>query len=307
MPKERRERRAREERRAASRGPVLNTGLGQHLLKNPRVVETIVSKSSLSPTDIVLEVGPGTGNMTVKLLEAAKRVIAVEFDVRMVAELAKRMQGSELERKLRIIHGDVLKVALPYFDVCVANLPYQISSAFVFKLLAHRPVFRRAVIMFQEEFALRLSARPGDTLWCRLSANTQLLARVRQVMRVGRNNFRPPPKVESRVVRIEPRDPAPAVNFKEWDGLVRLCFNRKNKMLRSVLTTKAVLRMLLTNFKLWCSLNDTPLPEPLPDMKEVVLSVLESVDMVERRAARMDIDDFLILLAAMNREGIHFA
>ena len=82
-------------------------------------------------------------------------------------------------------------------------------------------MFRCAVMMFQEEFALRLTARPGEALYCRLSVNTQLLAKVDQLMKVGRNNFRPPPKVESRVVRIELRNPPPPVNFTEWDGMVR--------------------------------------------------------------------------------------
>lgn len=110
--------------------------------------------------------------------------------------------------------GDVLKTELPYFDVCVANLPYQISSQIVFKLLQHRPLFRSAVLMFQREFALRLAAQPGDDLYCRLSVNTQLLAKVTHVMKVGKNNFRPPPKVESSVVRIEPLNPPPPINFQ---------------------------------------------------------------------------------------------
>lgn len=86
--------------------------------------------------------------------------------------------------------------------------------------------------------------------------NTQLLARVDQLLKVGRNNFRPPPKVESRVVRIEPRNPPPEVNFVEWNGLVRLCFNRKNKTLRAVLTTKSVLAILEENYRTYCSLNE---------------------------------------------------
>lgn len=81
-------------------------------------------------------------------------------------------------------------------------------------------MFRCSVMMFQEEFALRLTARPGEALYCRLSVNTQLLAKVDQLMKVGRNNFRPPPKVESRVVRIELRNPPPPVDFIEWDGMV---------------------------------------------------------------------------------------
>jgi len=199
-----------------------NTSLGQHFLKNPAVVTAIVAKAGIKPTDTVLEIGPGTGNMTVPLLQQSKHVIAIEYDNRMIREVLKRVEGTADERKLKVVQGDAIKTRFPFFDVCVANVPYQISSALVFKLLSHRPMFRCAVMMFQEEFALRLTARPGEALYCRLSVNTQLLAKVDQLMKVGRNNFRPPPKVESRVVRIELRNPPPPVNFTEWDGMVSL-------------------------------------------------------------------------------------
>ena len=198
-----------------------NTSLGQHFLKNPAVVTAIVAKAAIQPTDTILEIGPGTGNMTIPLLQQSKRVVAIEYDNRMIREVLKRVENTSEERKLQIIQGDAIKTKFPFFDVCVANVPYQISSALVFKLLSHRPMFRCAVMMFQEEFALRLTARPGEALYCRLSVNTQLLAKVDQLMKVGRNNFRPPPKVESRVVRIELRNPPPPVNFTEWDGMVR--------------------------------------------------------------------------------------
>merc|ERR1711862_116891 len=185
--------------------------------------------------------------MTIPLLEASKNVIAVECDTRMIRECLKRVEGTQHEHKLRMIQGDAIKSSFPFFDVCVANVPYQISSPLVFKLLSHRPMFRCAVMMFQEEFALRLTAKPGESLYCRLSVNTQLLAKVDQLMKVGKNNFRPPPKVESRVVRIELRNPPPPVNFTEWDGMIGLLFNRKNKTLRSVLFTKATLRLLEGN------------------------------------------------------------
>lgn len=86
---------------------------------------------------------------------------------------------------MQVIQGDILKTELPFFDVCVANVPYQISSPITFKLLSHRPLFRCAVIMFQKEFAQRLVAQPGDSLFCRLSVNTQLLARVFHLLKVG--------------------------------------------------------------------------------------------------------------------------
>lgn len=150
---------------------------------------------------------------------------------------------------IQVINGDVLKCDLPYFDICVANIPYQISSPLTFKLLSHRPAFRCAVIMFQREFAMRLVANPGDNLYCRLSVNTQLLARVHHLLKVGRNNFRPPPKVDSSVVRIEPRKPLPSVSFKEWDGLIRICFNRKNKTLGSLFRQKTIISHLEKNYK----------------------------------------------------------
>ncbi|XP_073157045.1 ribosomal RNA small subunit methyltransferase [Henckelia pumila] len=231
---------------------------GQHILKNPLLVDSIVQKTGIKSTDVILEIGPGTGNLTKKLLEAGKSVVAVELDPRMVLELQRRFQGTPFSNQLKVIQGDVLKCDLPYFDICVANIPYQISSPLTFKLLSHRPLFRCAVIMFQREFAMRLVAQPGDTLYCRLSVNTQLLARVNHLLKVGRNNFRPPPKVDSSVVRIEPRKPLPPVNFKEWDGLVRICFNRKNKTLGSLFRQKSVLSLLEKNYKTLQALQLTP-------------------------------------------------
>ena len=149
-----------------------------------------------------------------------------------------------------------MKVDLPYFDACVANIPYQISSPLTFKLLAHRPAFRCAVIMYQHEFAMRLVAKPGSELYGRLSVNTQLLSNVAHILKVGKINFRPPPKVDSSVVRIEPKNPPPDINFLEWDGLVRICFNRKNKTMHSLFTANNVLELLETNYKTNCALQN---------------------------------------------------
>ena len=291
-----------------------NTTLGQHFLKNPAVVTSIVAKASIKPTDVVLEIGPGTGNVTVPLLEKSKKTIAIEYDSRMVREVLKRVEGTPLEHKLQVIQGDAIKTAWPFFDVMVANVPYQISSGLVFKLLAHRPMFRCAVMMFQEEFALRLTARPGEALYCRLSVNAQLLAKVDQLLKVGRNNFRPPPKVESRVVRIEPRNPPPPVNFIEWDGMVRLLFNRKNKTLRSVLLTKPTIKMLEENRRTHLSLknkgNGTKDDEDMKDeigVREIIEEVVAKEEWNGKRASKLDLDDFLSLLADFNSRGIHFA
>jgi 18S rRNA (adenine1779-N6/adenine1780-N6)-dimethyltransferase len=209
-----------------------------------------------------------------------------------------------MQRKLDIILGDFLKVDLPYFDVVISNVPYQISSPLVFKLLQHRPIFRCAVLMFQREFALRLVAKPGDNLYCRLSVNAQLLAKIDHVMKVGKNNFRPPPKVESSVVRIEPINPPPPIDFEEWDGMLRILFVRKNKTLAANFKTTSVLSMLESNYKTYCALNGLMVDDV--DMKEMVMKVLEETNLGQERAAKMDIDDFLRLLNAFHQVNIHF-
>lgn len=110
--------------------------------------------------------------------------------------------------------------------------------------------------MFQREFAERLVAKAGDKDYCRLSVNTQLLARVDMLMKVGKNNFRPPPKVESNVVRLEPRNPPPAINYQEWDGLTRIAFVRKNKTLSAAFKQSSVTAVMEKNYKLHCSLHN---------------------------------------------------
>ncbi|CAK9139065.1 unnamed protein product [Ilex paraguariensis] len=320
---------------------------GQHILKNPLLIDTIIQKSGIKSTDVILEIGPGTGNLTKKLLEVGKSVIAVELDPRMVLELQRRFQATPFSDRLNVIQGDVLKCDLPYFDICVANIPYQISSPLTFKLLSHRPLFRCAVIMFQKEFAMRLVAQPGDSLYCRLSVNTQLLARISHLLKVGRNNFRPPPKVDSSVVRIEPRKPLPKVNLNEWDGLVRICFNRKNKTLGSIFRKKAVLSLLEKNYTtlqafqlsskessddIEMAMAVAALGDTLADLrmevddegddddmetedgntkgfafKDKVLSVLKQEDFEGKRSSKFTQEDFMHLLSLFNKAGIHFS
>ncbi|EOA29380.1 hypothetical protein CARUB_v10025667mg [Capsella rubella] len=313
---------------------------GQHILKNPLLVDSIVQKAGIKSSDVILEIGPGTGNLTKKLLEAGKQVIAVELDPRMVLELERRFQGTPFSNRLKVIQGDVLKTELPRFDICVANIPYQISSPLTFKLLFHPTSFRCAVIMYQREFAMRLVAQPGDNLYCRLSVNTQLYARVSHLLKVGKNNFRPPPKVDSSVVRIEPRKPGPQVNNKEWDGFLRVCFIRKNKTLGSIFKQKSLLLMLENNFKtlqaLLASLHnngeaaathladhsmgieddDNEMDDDDVDMddgegetsefKDKVMNVLKEGGFEEKRASKLSQQEFLYLLSLFNKSGIHF-
>ncbi|KAG8846059.1 Dimethyladenosine transferase [Serendipita sp. 411] len=291
--------------------PLFNTErFGQHILKNPLLAQAIVDKANLKPTDSVLEVGPGTGNLTVRILEKVKHVTAVEMDPRMAAELVKRVQGTSEQRKLDITIGDFVKAELPYFDVCISNTPYQISSPLVFRLLSHRPLPRVAILMFQREFALRLTATPGTEFWSRLSANVQLYAKVDHIMKVARNNFRPAPNVESSVVRITPLSPPPPVRFEEFDGLTRILFTRRNKTCRANFGASGVEKMMRDNWTQWKkgqnASSGMELEESI-DAKAAIEEILQETGFSDARAAKMSVDDLLKLLYAFHAKGFHFA
>lgn len=277
---------------------------GQHLLKNPGILDKIVAACDLKPSDTCFEIGPGTGNLTMRLLETSKKVIAFEIDGRMASEVRKRAMSAG-RPNLEVQEGDCLRSAWPAFDVCAANLPYQISSPFTFRLLAHRPSFRCAVLMFQKEFAERLIADVGESQYGRLALNTRLFVKVSCVCKVSRGSFNPPPEVDSMVVKVVPRDPPIEVDFKEWDGLMRICFSRKRKTLRASFLTTHCLSTLEDNYKTWCALTGTPASNQ--SMKDMVLEALAAAELTEVRAIRIDLDTYFRLLLEFNKRGIHFS
>lgn len=108
---------------------------------------------------------------------------------------------------------------------------------------------------------MRLVARPGDSLYCRLSANAQMWAKITHIMKVGKNNFNPPPAVESSVVRLEPKNPRPQISYDEWDGLLRIVFVRRNRTIQAGFKSKAVMTLIEKNYRTWCAQNNVPLDE----------------------------------------------
>ncbi|KAH9594201.1 dimethyladenosine transferase, variant 3 [Schistosoma haematobium] len=288
---------------------------GQHILKNPLVITTMVEKSGIKSTDSLLEIGSGTGNLTVKLLEKGRKVYAFEIDPRMVSELQKRVQTSPHRTKLEILVGDAIKAkSWPKFDLCVANLPYKISSPFIQRLISAGRGFRAAVVMLQKEFADRLTAKPGDKLYCRLSASAQFHFKIEQLMKINRNSFRPPPRVDSAVVRIEPRHPLPPVMHSEWDGLLRLVFARKNKTIGANFSGKSIAAHLRKIYmETCCTKGLSPTPEVIAcestgvsAMEEKITNILRDSGFEKQRARTLDEDDFLRLLLAFKKENINF-
>ncbi len=187
-----------------------------------RVAVRALNYASLRPSDEVLEIGPGLGVLTRYLVERAARVVAIESDKRFAAYLEKAIPDAE------IVHGDALKVAWPDFDVMVSNLPYQISSPLTFRLLG--TPFDRAILMYQWEFARRMVAAPGTADYSRLSVGVYTRAACTILERVPRNAFHPQPRVDSALVRLEPRPCPFALRDPDlYDGVVAALFEHRRK------------------------------------------------------------------------------
>jgi 18S rRNA (adenine1779-N6/adenine1780-N6)-dimethyltransferase len=161
--------------------------------------------------------------------------------------------------------------------------------------------------MFQKEFAERLVAQVGDPLYGRLAVNVQLYCKVHRVCKVDRKSFNPPPEVDSMVVRFVPHEKPIDVPFNEFDGLLRVCFTRKNKTLRSSFVHKNVIRMIEANYKIYQSLHGGDSMEDITDFKSVIELVLTETHLSDMRASKITLDQYLSLLLAFNRRGIHFS
>ncbi|KAL3623739.1 hypothetical protein CASFOL_032555 [Castilleja foliolosa] len=287
---------------------------GQHLLTNPRVIDSIVRVSNIKPDDTVLEIGPGTGNLTLKLLEAAKNVVAVEIDCRMVEILRKRVAEKGFEDRLNIVTGDALRTEFPKFDLVVANIPYNISSPLLAKLFygANRNPFRSATLLLQKEFARRLLAKPGDSEFNRLAVNMNLVSEVEFVMNVSKGDFVPCPKVDSSVVKIYPKSEIPDVDLDEWRAFTRTCFSNKNKTLGAALKKKRKLAELMkfSKFGQLSELGDFESclgsDNGVAVLKGKIVSTLESGEFLDKRPCKLSNDDLLLLLSLFNEAGIYF-
>ena len=214
--------------RLSALGMRASKSLGQHFLIDERVAHRHIEFADIAAHDVVLEVGPGLGVLTRLLARRAAKVVAVEADRRLARALAAIADNVE------VIQGDAVRVPLPGFDRVVSNLPYQISSPITFRLL--EMPFERAVLMYQEEFARRLVARPGDDGYSRLSVKAFVRARSEIVERVPRSAFWPQPKVDSAIVLLEPRPPPFEVkNWGVFDAIVDATFEHRRKKIENSL------------------------------------------------------------------------
>jgi 16S rRNA (adenine1518-N6/adenine1519-N6)-dimethyltransferase len=212
--------------------------LGQHFLVDRRVLSRIGDYACLSEEDRVLEIGPGTGNLTEALSRRALTVFAIEVDPTLTSSLEGRFQN------VVVIRGDALKVPLPDYNKIVSNLPYQISSKITFRLL-ERP-FDLAVLMYQREFAERMVASPGTKDYGRLTLNVSLRAEAEILEFVPRGAFRPMPQVESAIVRLRPHENRIPVDYKVFDDLTRGLFSMRRKKVKRSLAAMRIFSGVLS-------------------------------------------------------------
>ncbi|WP_398336590.1 16S rRNA (adenine(1518)-N(6)/adenine(1519)-N(6))-dimethyltransferase RsmA [Vulcanococcus sp.] len=214
---------------------------GQHWLKDDSVLQRIVAAAELTAADTVLEVGPGRGALTERLLASpAAAVRAVELDRDLVQGLQQRFGDNP---RFALSEGDVLALPLPPATAVVANIPYNITGPLLERLVGRldRPVdqpYRRLVLLVQQEVGERIRARPGSSAYSALSVRMQLLAHCTSVCAVPPRCFQPPPKVMSEVVCLDPLAPQERLDpalARSVESLLRRCFAARRKMLRNTL------------------------------------------------------------------------
>lgn len=216
--------------------------LGQNFVHDPNTLRRIVLAAHIAVDDVVLEVGPGLGSLTLALLPRGDRVIAVEIDATLADRLPRTVAecAPEFGERLRVIEGDALRIRAGDFadrppTVLVANLPYNVAVPVVLHLLAELPTLRHGLVMVQAEIANRLAARPGSRTYGVPSAKAAWFADVRRAGPVPRSVFWPVPKVDSGLVsftRVPPPSPVPR---ERVFAVVDAAFAQRRKTVRSAL------------------------------------------------------------------------
>ena len=230
-----------------------NKSLGQNFLINEKVVENIVGASEISKEDLVIEIGPGLGTLTERLLENAGKVIAIELDDRMIKILKDRFLAY---KNFDIINDDVLKVNLGDLismekeknnlknAKIVANLPYYITTPIIMKLLEEELDVESITIMIQKEVADRLIAIPGSNLSGAITYSVYYYAESECVMIVDNNSFIPEPEVQSEVIKLKIRkSPVVDVENKElFFKIIKVSFMQRRKMLINALVNGGIIK-----------------------------------------------------------------
>ena len=206
--------------------------LGQHFLRSPGVLERIAKAACGEHAPFVVEIGPGRGALTEHLLRHADRVVAIELDRELSDHLKERWRDDE---RLVVFEGNALDMEWSRWGagVLAGNLPYYVSTPIISKYTQSPGLLSSAVFLVQKEVAERITARPGTREYGYFSVECQLLAKVEILFSVPPGAFRPPPKVDSAVIRLTPIPNTFSIDRKSFLKFVSACFRQKRKMLRN--------------------------------------------------------------------------
>ncbi len=214
---------------------------GQHFLHDTGVLDRIVSCVRARPGDLLIEIGPGQGALTRRLLALGYPLIAIEID----RDLVRQLQQEFATSPLTLIEQDVLQVDFERWNTgsptirLIGNLPYNISTPLIFHLLKHRALIKDMHFMLQKEVVDRLAASVGDKNYGRLSVMIQCYYSVDPLFTVKPGAFTPPPKVQSAVVRLQPLSTpkVPEHAIGAFSAVVKQAFNQRRKTLKNSLQT----------------------------------------------------------------------
>ena len=215
--------------------------LGQHFLTDRNILDKVIRTAEVSQEDVILEVGPGLGEMTLALAKKADQVIAVEIDSKLAELLRKKMSGLP---NVKIILGDILKIDFNSLSrevgsplKVVANLPYQISTPLLFRFIESKKIFSSFTLTLQREVAERIGASPGGKEYGPLSIFMQIFLDVSIRFFIKPSAFFPPPKVESAVVQmVWKEEPVIELKSEEWfKKVVKASFGYRRKTLINAL------------------------------------------------------------------------
>ncbi|TET93550.1 MAG: ribosomal RNA small subunit methyltransferase A [Desulfobacteraceae bacterium] len=211
--------------------------LGQNFLEDPAIIEKIITHARFDKNDVVVEIGSGLGALTIPIISNIYHLVAIEKDPLLITILKERLSLKEKE-KITFISGDVLKLDFKeIYDKfkqklqIVGNLPYNISSPFLEKLIINRNYIKNAILMFQYEFAQRLTATPKGKEYGALSVISQYYAQISPLLKIKRDAFYPKPKVDSMVLEIDFKKPHPfqAKNEVTFRKTVKAAFSCRRK------------------------------------------------------------------------------
>ncbi len=212
--------------------------LGQNFVIDPNTIRKTISLAAIAPGERVVEVGPGAGSLTLGLAGAARRVIAIERDARLLPVLDEVLSGAS---NVEVVNADALQVDFAALDATslVANLPYNIAATLVLKVLEEAPGIERLTVMVQREVGERLAAEPGAEAYGATSVLVSFFAQARVATSVSRNAFWPVPNVDSVIVVIERRPATPDVDVEVFFRTVKAAFGQRRKTLRNALAVVA--------------------------------------------------------------------